>query len=386
MTIDPGPEDYGGLPHITEYFSIITRRLWLLLAIFTVTTASSIYGVSRERTTYSSTLAIQVNDPEDQSGGLVSISSMGSMGMFVDPIISEIQVLTSAAIREEVVDALGLRLARVPEDEPRSLIMRNMWLSPDAPDFELYRLVYNALGTHAQLNRADGSLLAEAPAGNLLDAGFVRFVVMGIEDELPRLFELQTLPARAAAESIVFSAEQRPETNIVDVTLIHYDPVLAPEILNAAAQALRNKGAEKVGESANARVAFIEEQLASTKAILTESRDSLRNFKTTKQFTTLSSREQNLVNQMQRIYDLKEAQDREKLVLEDLRDRIQGTTTIDDADLGAVLAQLQPNTNQQVRSLITSIEVEQAALRVLLNEQRLADRERACHGSERGNR
>ncbi len=132
-------------------------------------------------------------------------------------------------------------------------------------------------------------------------------------------------------------------------------------------------GAEKVGESANSRVAFIEEQLASTKAILTESRDSLRNFKTTKQFTTLSSREQNLVNQMQRIYDLKEAQDREKLVLEDLRDRIQDTTTIDDADLGAVLAQLQPNTNQQVRSLITSIEVEQAALRVFLNEQRLAE-------------
>jgi uncharacterized protein involved in exopolysaccharide biosynthesis len=319
--IDPGPEDYGGSPHITEYLSVITRRLWLLLAIFTVTTASSIYGVSRERTSYSSTLAIQVNDAEAQSGGLVSLS-MGGMSLFVDPIVSEIQVLTSAAIREEVVDSLGLRLARVPEDEPRSLIMRNIWLSPDTPDFQLFRLVYNALGTHAQLNRADGSLLAEAPAGNLLDAGFVRFVVMGIGDELPRLFELQTLPARAAAGSIVFSAVQRPETNIVDVGLIHYDPVLAPEILNSAALALRNKGAEKVGESANARIAFIEEQLVTTKAILGASRDSLRNFKTTQQFTTLSSREARMANQMQRNSDLTEAQDRERLALEDLRDRI----------------------------------------------------------------
>ena len=371
--IDPGPENFGGSPHISEYLSVITRRLWLLLAIFTVTTASSIYGVSRERTSYSSTLAMQVNDPQEQSGGLVSFMSMGGMSLFVDPIVSEIQVLSSAAIREEVVDSLGLRLARVPEDEPRSLIMRNIWLSPDAPDFQLFRLVYNALGTHAQLNTADGSLLAEAPAGSLLDAGFVRFVVMGIGDELPRLFDLQTLPARAAAESIVFSAVQRPETNIVDVSLLHYDPVLAPEILNAAGLALRNKGAKRVRESANARVTFIEEQLATSEATLRASRDSLRNFKTTQQFTTLGSREQNLVNQMQRNSDVKEAQEREKLVLENLRDRIQDTTRIDDADLGAVLAQLLPNTNQQVRRLITSIEMEQAALRVLLNEQRLAE-------------
>lgn len=201
---------------------------------------------SRERPAYSATVVLQVNDPQDQSGGLVNIQSMGRMSLFVDPIQSEIQVLTSASIRERVVESLGMRLARVPVEEPRSLIMRSVWLSPETPDFQSYRLAYNARGTHAQLLAADGALLGEAPAGNLMDAGFVHFVVMGIPAALPRVFELQTLPARAAASSIVFAAATRPETNIVDVSLIHYDPVLAPEILNAggnsASRAWREQG------------------------------------------------------------------------------------------------------------------------------------------------
>ena len=61
MNIDPGqqpyvdanPEELGATPHISDYWSVVSRRLWLVLVIFTVTTSASIYTVSTERIPYS---------------------------------------------------------------------------------------------------------------------------------------------------------------------------------------------------------------------------------------------------------------------------------------------------------------------------------------------
>ena len=90
-----------------------------MLAIFTVTTASSIFKVSQSRTTYTATVALQVNDPQERSSGLVNIPSVGGLNLFVDPIESEIQVLGSATIKATVVDSRGTRLARVPVEVNR---------------------------------------------------------------------------------------------------------------------------------------------------------------------------------------------------------------------------------------------------------------------------
>ena len=73
---------------------------------------------------------MQVNDPQERSSGLVNIPSVGGLNLFVDPIESEIQVLGSATIKATVVDPRGMRLARVPVEDARSLIMRDVWVAP----------------------------------------------------------------------------------------------------------------------------------------------------------------------------------------------------------------------------------------------------------------
>ena len=42
--LDPEPDAYAGAPHLSDYWQVIARRLWLVLVIFTVTTASSIWS------------------------------------------------------------------------------------------------------------------------------------------------------------------------------------------------------------------------------------------------------------------------------------------------------------------------------------------------------
>ena len=370
--VDPSPEELGDTPHFSDYWMVISRRLWLVLVIFTVTTASSIWSVSQTRVTYSATIALQVNDPQERQAGLVNIPRMGGINLFVDPIQSEIQVLGSATIREEVVDSLGMRLARGPAEEPRSLLMRDAWTSPDVPDYQSYRLIYNADGTHARFIQAsDDALVGEAPAGTLLVSDRFRFVVVGIPDEEPRAFDLVTLPSRQAAGEIVFVSTPRVETNIVDVSLVHHDPFLAVDILNAAALTLRDYGAEKVRESARLNEQFIREQLDNSNATLATSRDALRDFKTSRQFTTLSLQERNLANQSQRIADEREEWERQRLVLMTLNNTIE-TSGVAGADLSAVLAELPPNSNRQVSSVIGNIQSSLAEERALVQEQRLS--------------
>ena len=45
--VDPSPDERGATPHLSDYWTVIARRLWLVLVIFTVTTASSIFKVSQ---------------------------------------------------------------------------------------------------------------------------------------------------------------------------------------------------------------------------------------------------------------------------------------------------------------------------------------------------
>jgi uncharacterized protein involved in exopolysaccharide biosynthesis len=65
---------------------VVARRLWLVLVIFTVTTASSIWTISQAQISYSASMALQVNDPTQRQAGLVNIPRMSSVSLFVDPI------------------------------------------------------------------------------------------------------------------------------------------------------------------------------------------------------------------------------------------------------------------------------------------------------------
>ena len=92
----PPPErSASSSPHLSDYWQVVSRRLWLVLLVFGVTTASAIWAVSRQRVYYQSHLSLQVNNPAQSARGLVQQSAISGLDIFVDPIQSEIQVLRS---------------------------------------------------------------------------------------------------------------------------------------------------------------------------------------------------------------------------------------------------------------------------------------------------
>jgi len=127
------PDRSGPSPHLSECWQVVSRRLWLVLLVFGVTTASAIWAVSRQRIYYQSHLSLQVNDPAQPARGLTP-GRISGLDIFVDPIESEIQVLRSTPIAAAVVDSLGLGLRPASDDRVRSDLFRDMRVEQGAPD------------------------------------------------------------------------------------------------------------------------------------------------------------------------------------------------------------------------------------------------------------
>lgn len=364
---DIEPERLGGTPHLSDYWQVIARRLWLVLVVFTVTAASSIWAVSRQRVFYQGALTLQVNDPLQRQRGLVVGARVSGMDIFVDPIESEIQVLRSSTIAASVVDSVGLRLRRVPGEALRSDLVRDIRMASDAPNGR-YQLVYGDDGRSAAFRMADGTILGQADVGTRLDAGFVSFVLQPPPDE-GRVHDLDIVPGAAVRGEVVFSAAPRESTNIIDVSLIHPDPYLVPAILNQAALALREKGAERVRGQARADIDFINDQLDSARTKLARSMSEIRDFKKTQAFTNLSAREQALVNRSEVLGNEIDSWDRQRSVLSDLVSTVQ-SRGIESADLSAVSAQLPTGAAPEVQQLIQTVQTEQGNERRLITEDR----------------
>ena len=364
---DAEPERTGGVPHISDYWQVIARRLWLVLVVFTVTSASSIWAVSRQRVFYQGTLALQVNDPLQRQRGLIAAGRVSGMDIFVDPIESEIQVLRSSTIASTVADSMGLRLRRVPPDALRSQLVQGVRVAAEAPEGR-YQLVYGADGRSAIFRAPDGTVLGTAEVGTRLDAGFLSFDLQPPPDE-SRIHDLEIVPVIAVQGEAAFAASPREATNIIDVSLIHPDPLLVPGILNFAGLALREKGAERVRQQARADIDFINERLDSAQSQLTRSMTQIRDFKKTQAFTNLSSRERALVDRAEVLAKDIEGWDRQRRVLSDLVSTIE-SRGIESADLSAASAQLPAGSAPQVSQLIGQVQAQQAEERRLLTEDR----------------
>lgn len=363
--------DGGALsPHLADYWQIISRRLWLVLLIFTVTTASAIWAVSRQRTQYQATLSIQVNDPLQRSRSINPTARISGMDVFVDPIESEIQVLKSGTISLDVINSLGLRLVPASVDLVHSDLFRNAWVDPNSSP-ESFELVYDDANRTVFFHRPGGPALASGPVGEPLDAEFIRFTPAPAPKE-DRVYGVQLLPVSPAVQGVRgrISAVPRDYTNLIDITFITNDPVMAPLILIEAAEALRRYGEIKVSTAAKNEVTFIETELQGARSQLTQSLVAIQHFKESQAFTSLSSRERSLIDEAQSITRQEESLERQRSVLADMS-REMVMVGVAEMDLVEMEASLPLDVNPQIEEIIQGIQDDQDELRTLIREQRL---------------
>jgi uncharacterized protein involved in exopolysaccharide biosynthesis len=322
MEQDPLGHPYGDFesdgagvsPHLADYWQIISRRLWLVLVIFAVTTASAIWAVSRQKTQFRADLSLQVNDPLARTRAINPTARISGMDIYVDPIESEIQVLTSGTVALAVVDSLGLRLAPTSPDLVRSELFLNAKVAQDAPEGN-FELAYDDAGERVLFREPAGIQIATGVVGQPLDVGFASFVPQPPPRE-DRIYGAQVIPMGSAVSLVRggIAAVPRELTNLIDVSYITDDRQLAPQILIQAAEALRAYGERKISTAARKEADFIEGELASARSELEQSLTAIQEFKESQAFTNLSVQEQRLVDETQglteQIQDLEEQRGR----------------------------------------------------------------------------
>ena len=359
----------GASPHIADYWQVVSRRLWLVVLIFGVTTASAIWAVSQQRTVYETNSSIQINDPLEVTRGL-TVQSMGLTGvsLFVDPIESEIQVLASAQVARRVVDDLGMRVLPENPNLTRSELFLDAWIDPAMPNVPL-QLVYDDEGVQARILDAAGQELARGPVGTVLDLGLLRLTPQPPPNE-NRTFGLVVHPTENVQGEVQgrLAAEALESTNIVYVGYRGSDPILAPRILNEATSALQSFGRDRVRERAQRELDFIGQRLDSAMTLLQQSSREIRSFKESAEFTNLTIQEQQLLNDFERTDDRMQALIEQEDALQNLAVNLEASG-VEGVDLVSFLAALPAGVNPQIRGIADDIRARRDEIQVLITEE-----------------
>ena len=205
---------------------------------------------------------------------------------------------------------------------------------------------------------------------SLLDTRYVRFVPQSPPDEA-RTYRLEIVQANWVTAEVTggLAAVPRLDTDIIDVTYTTADRILAPQILNQAAEALRNDGADKVKIRAVGDVEFIRQQPDTARRQPRSSVRSRRDSKQSPDAPNLSVQEQQLVNDMQATIAATEQLEDRRNALERLRVDLERSGVLE-VDLVTFLAILPGGGNPQIRSLADRMQSRQQEMQRLLTEER----------------
>ena len=365
----PDSESAGASPHIADYWQVIIRRLWLVVLIFGVTTASAIWAVSQQRTIYETNSSIQINDPHEVTRQLTGQSrGLSGINLFVDPIESEIQVLASVQVARRVVDELGLRMLPEEANLIRSQLFSGAWVDPDMRDVRL-ELAYDDEGAQVRILDAGGRELAAGPVGAVLDIGLLRLTPQPPPSE-DRRFGLVIHPASQVQGEVQgrLAAEPLESTNIVVVAYRGSDPVLAPKILDGATAALQSFGRDRVRDGAQRELDFIEQRLDSAMMLLQTSSQEIRSFKESTAFTNLTIQERQLLDNFQRTDERMQALIAQEDALHALAMGLEASG-VEGVDLVSFMAVLPAGVNPQIRGIADDIQERKNEVQVLVTEE-----------------
>jgi capsular exopolysaccharide synthesis family protein len=270
------PDDDG--PGLGSYLAALRRHLWLVLLVSFVGLALSGYAVSRSEALFSSKAVIQL--PEERSvapGGLAGLAATLAGGAGSLP--SQVQVIRSRMLLGQVVDSLGLRVVREVSRVPRDLLRPTGVIDEvrvsDAATADRIHLAFAAAGVRV----AAAGDRAEAAYGEPVEVGGVRFVVPSrpAEEEMT----LFVLPRESAVSVLLEEVRvfNRDGTNILDVVITGYDPLITQRIANATARQYQIFSTGKAREQAEKRRVFVLTQLEMTEALLRETQDELTEFR-----------------------------------------------------------------------------------------------------------
>lgn len=270
VSLDEPPGNPMNLREILGSF----RRHWRLILVMTVvTTGVAGYMVMTQRVEYSSASVLRLKDAQRAlTGNLAASPTQGFAGRAVDPVQSQIEILTSRSVAAQVVDSVHeLRVS--PGNFPDSLLAKIVTTA--VPDGDSIALVFSTADYLARGRKAQG----RAVYGDTINLGGFRFTLArrptvpdGYITLIPRDDAVKRLLSR-------IRVRLRENTDVVDVMYMDRDAIRTQAVAGTLVEIFQGISAQTANQESVRRRKFLEGQLQYNDSLLNEARAELSRFR-----------------------------------------------------------------------------------------------------------
>jgi len=252
------------------------------------------YIVHRSEPFYRATAVIRLADERSSLVGNMERADP-ERSRIINPLLSQIEILQSRALLEQVVDAEGLRLAPTFRGFAARLLT-DVHVAPDAP-VDTLRLVFSDSQYTARTSAAE----VQARYGEPASIGGVTFTITGRPRSEKATWPIMARSARAALLNDNLRVHVRPQTDIIDVSYQAHRPFLARRVANSIVERYRTLNARTAQEQSRRRRIFLAEQLRLTDSLLGRAQQALGSQRSR---TTVYSSRSKMEAQQQALTDL----------------------------------------------------------------------------------
>lgn len=274
LRLPPGGEPASRTVSMSDVLGALRRRLWVVALVTAATTAAAGYQVHTTQTTYASSAVVRLKDSRRAlTGGLAGGASDQFGGRVLDPVQSQVEVLTSRSVAAEVVDTVSPLRVRT-RGFPDSLLIQVS--TSAAAEGDSLTLVF----TGGDYQVRDRRSRVQAVYGDTVRMGGFRF---GIAQQ-PTGVTTGTVILRSRDEAVKrlqgrVRVRPRQNTDIIDVAYADYDSLLAQRVTQAITQVFQNSSALAAKQESVRRRKFLEHQLHQNDSLLNEARAALGAFR-----------------------------------------------------------------------------------------------------------
>lgn len=252
----------------------LRRGWWVVLLCAVTTTALAYWWIAREVPTYRAVALVQLRDPgAELAGGLGVTGQPAGVGK-VDPVQSEVLLLTGRELARQVVNREHVRLLD-PAILAPSPLLRDVIITADAADTRPVSLTFSDSGF--RVTSALTTMSARYGAPVVLDG--VQFTVPA-NPGLPVL-DLVLLNEDTAVDWLLqlLSVRPRENTDVITVAATAPDDQLAVRLVNALVEQRSTNATVEAQSQARRRREFIETQLAEIDRDFTSAQTNLGQFR-----------------------------------------------------------------------------------------------------------
>jgi capsular exopolysaccharide synthesis family protein len=281
--------------HLKDYLDVLWRRRVVVLAAFAaVVLAVGVYSLG-VYPTYESTATIML---DDEKGAGIPFLELSEFTRTDERVNTQVKVLQSRTVAENVVQRVGLRLQREPQERMYRLLLKRLTASrangkPEPPSGVRLKAVRvdeaAAAGEYtatfedetrfAVTDQAGAAAGAGALGSSFSGRGFA-FTAEGKGKPGKRFhFTIVSLPL--AMEALAGSMKVSPIRNsaLLEMKVIWNDAAMAREVGDAVIAAYKDIMVSKRTREASQVLAFIEDQTKDVEKDLLKAEENLRKFK-----------------------------------------------------------------------------------------------------------